>query len=191
MWMNRIVAAALLVGAFVGPSAVVAAPIAIGGPASTASLARAVRVNPPAPAAPAPAPPAPAPPAASSILSDMLDRVNAERSARGLAPVSYDDQLVLAAQRHSDDQASRGQMTHTGGDGSTLAVRVDRVGYSWSRLGENVAYGFPDAASVMAGWMASDGHRRNILSANTEFGLGLALGADGRPYWTQVFGSPG
>jgi len=194
MWMNRIVAAALLVGAFVGPSAVVAAPIAIGGPASTASLARAVRVNPPAPAAPAPAPPAPAPPAppaASSILSDMLDRVNAERSARGLAPVSYDDQLVLAAQRHSDDQARRGQMTHTGGDGSTLAVRVDRVGYSWSRLGENVAYGFPDAASVMAGWMASDGHRRNILSANTEFGLGLALGADGRPYWTQVFGSPG
>jgi len=179
MWRNRIMAAALLVGSFVGPSTVVAA--AIGGPASTASLARAVRVNPP---------PAPAP-AASSIFSDMLDRVNAERSVRGLAPVSYDDQLILAAQRHSDDQASRGQMTHTGGDGSTLAVRVDRVGYSWSRLGENVAYGFPDAASVMAGWMASDGHRRNILSANTQFGLGLALGADGRPYWTQVFGTPG
>lgn len=121
----------------------------------------------------------------------MLDRVNDERSARGLAPVTYDDRLVLAAQRHSDDQASRRQMTHTGGDGSTLAVRVDRVGYSWGALGENVAFGYTDAAFVMAGWMASDGHRRNILSANTEFGLGLTIGADGRPYWTQVFGTPG
>jgi len=127
----------------------------------------------------------------ASLLSDVLERVNAERSDRGLAPLTYDDRLVLAAQRHSDDQALRGQMSHTGGDGSTLAVRIDRVGYSWSRLGENVAFGFPDAASVVAAWMASDGHRRNILSTNTQFGLGLAFAADGRPYWTQVFGSPG
>jgi len=70
MWMNRIVATALIVGVFVGPSTVVAAPIGIDGPVSTASLARAVRVNPPAP----PAPPAPA---VSSIFSDMLNRVNA------------------------------------------------------------------------------------------------------------------
>ena len=184
MWRNRILAAALLVGAFVGSSTVVAAPIGIGGPAPTASLARAVRVNPPAP----PAAPAPL---ISPILLEMLDRVNAERSARGLAPMSFDNRLILAAQRHSDDQASRGQMSHTGGDGSTLAVRIDRIGYSWSRLGENVAYGFPDAASVVAAWMTSPGHRANILSANTQFGLGLALGADGRSYWTQVFGSPG
>ncbi len=97
---------------------------------------------------------------------------------------------MIAAQRHSEDQANRGQMSHTGGDGSNLAGRVDRVGYDWGRLAENVAFGFPDVASVMDGWMASDGHRRNILSAHTEFGVGLAYGADGRPYWTQVFGSP-
>jgi len=128
----------------------------------------------------------------SSILSDMLNRVNTERSNHGLAPLVYDDRLVLAAQNHADDQASRGQMSHTGGDGSTLAVRIDRVGYSWSRIGENVAVGFPDAASVVAAWMASPGHRDNILSVvNTQFGLGLALGVDGRPYWTQVFGTPG
>jgi len=82
-------------------------------------------------------------------------------------------------------------MSHTGGDGSTLAVRIDRIGYSWSRLGENVAYGFPDAASVVAAWMTSPGHRANILSVNTQFGLGIALGVDGLPYWTQVFGTPG
>jgi len=187
MWSNRILAAALIVGALVGPSAVVAAPIGIGGPASMASLARAVRVNPPPPPPPPMSPMSPV----ASLLRDVLERVNAERSARGLGPLTYDERLVLAAQRHSDDQALRGQMSHTGGDGSTLVVRIDRVGYSWSRLGENVAFGFPDAASVVDAWMSSPGHRANILSANTQFGLGLALGADGRSYWTQVFGSPG
>lgn|GEM_PF-1352746 len=184
MWRNRILAAVTLVGALVGPSGVAAAPIAISGPVTTVSLARAVRVNPPAP----PAAPAPL---ISPILLEMLDRVNAERSARGLAPFTYDDRLILAAQRHSDDQASRGRTSHTGSDGSTLAVRIDRIGYSWSRLGENVAHGFPDAASVVAAWMASPEHRANILSVNTQFGLGLALGMDGRPYWTQVFATPG
>jgi len=186
MSKNRVWFAALLVGALVGPSGVAAAPIAIDGPVSTASLARAVRVNPPAPPVP-PAPPAPP----TSILLEMLDRVNAERSARGLAPFTYDDRLVLAAQRHSDDQASHGWTSHTGSDGSTLPVRIDRVGYSWSRLGENLAAGFPDAASALAAWMASPSHRATILSSNTQFGLGLAIGVDGREYWTQVFGTPG
>ena len=81
-------------------------------------------------------------------------------------------------------------MTHTGSDGSTVAVRVDRVGYGWRSLAENVAFGYTDVSAVMAGWMASDGHRRNILSSNTHLGLGVAAGADGRLYWTQVFATP-
>ena len=125
------------------------------------------------------------------MLRDMLERVNAERSVSGLTPMLLDDRLVLAAQRHSDDQARRGRMSHTGSDGSTVTARVDRVGYNWRSIAENVAYGYPDAAAVMAGWMASDGHRRNILSANVDLGVGLAYGADGRPYWTQVFAAQG
>lgn len=81
-------------------------------------------------------------------------------------------------------------MTHTGADGSTLAVRVDRVGYAWRSIAENVAFGYPNAAAVMAGWMASDVHRRNILSASVDLGVGVAYDADGRAYWTQVFGAP-
>jgi uncharacterized protein YkwD len=172
-----VVAAAGVVVALAASSTIAAAPTTIGESVPSASLARAVRLDPPA------APMSP-------LMRDMLDRVNAERSLRGLAPMRYDDRLVEAAQRHSDDQAASRQMSHTGSDGSTLVVRIDRVGYDWRRLGENVAYGYPDAASVMAGWMASDGHRRNILSANTELGVGVAAGADGRLYWTQVFATP-
>lgn len=120
----------------------------------------------------------------------MFDLVNAERAARGLAPMTYDTKLELAAQRHSDDQARSERMSHTGSDGSTMVQRIDRVGFAWRSAAENVAYGYGTPAAVMAGWMNSDGHRRNILSSNTHIGVGLAYGANGRPYWTQVFATP-
>jgi uncharacterized protein YkwD len=182
--MGRLrIAVTVLAVALAGAPTAVAAPMALSNSIPTTVLAPAVRIRPPAPA--------PAPPAdVSPMLRDMLDQVNAERSGHGLAPMRLDDRLVLAAQRHADDQARRGQMTHTGGDGSTLAERVDRVGYDWRSLAENVAYGYGDVASALAGWMASAGHRRNILSANVDLGVGLAYGADGRPYWTQVFAAP-
>ena len=187
MRTSRVVLAVALVAAVVvGPSFAAAAPSSIGGAVPSGSLARAVRRTPPAP----PTPATPPTPALSTTMRDLLDRVNAERSLRGLAPMSYDDRLVLAAQQHSDDQAGMGRMTHTGSDGSTVAVRVDRVGYGWRSLAENVAFGYTDVSAVMAGWMASDGHRRNILSSNTHLGLGVAAGADGRLYWTQVFATP-
>jgi uncharacterized protein YkwD len=177
------VCVAVLLCGLAGPSAAVAAPTSIAAPTSlggsvpSATLARAVRVTPPQSALP-------------PVLREMSARVNAERESRGLAPMRYDERLALAAQRHSQDQARQGRMSHTGSDGSTLAGRIDDVGYLWRSVAENVAVGYPDVESVMAGWLASDGHRRNILSANVDLGVGLAFGTDGQPYWTQVFASP-
>ena len=178
-------AVAVLVVALAGPSSAVAAPTSIGGSMSSTRLAHAVRNQQQPPVLPPPV----APPV-SPVLRDMLDGVNAERSSHGLAPLRYDERLVLAAQWHSDDQARQGRLSHTGTDGSTLEVRVDRFGYDWLSVAENVAYGSPDAASVLVEWMASASHRRNILSANVDLGVGLAYGADGRAYWTQVFAAP-
>ena len=83
-------------------------------------------------------------------------------------------------------------MSHTGSDGSNPGDRIARAGYRFSAWAENVAMGYPDAASVMDGWMNSPGHRANILSGNvTEIGVGLAYAADGAPYWTMVLARPG
>ena len=155
-----------------------ASPGAIGQAALTTSLAPARRVAPPLPAA-------------TPLSAAVIDLVNAERAGRGLAPMVWDQRLELAAQRHSDDQAAMRQMSHTGSDGSSLAERLARVGFSSRASGENVATGQTSAASVMSAWMNSPGHRANILSSNTRLGVGFAAGADGRTYWTQVFATPG
>jgi uncharacterized protein YkwD len=85
--------------------------------------------------------------------------------------------------------AASGVMSHTGPDGSTMTSRVEAAGYEWSTLGENIARGQSDAASVMESWMNSPGHRANILNCSfTELGVGVHFG-DGGPWWTQDFGA--
>jgi uncharacterized protein YkwD len=84
--------------------------------------------------------------------------------------------------------AAHQNMSHTGSDGSSPGDRITAAGYSWSAYGENVAYGYGTPESVMAAWMASPGHRQNILDCGfKEIGVGLAQPGS---YWTQDFGTP-
>ncbi len=115
--------------------------------------------------------------------------MNKERAAAGCSPVTANDKLTRAADDYSDVMASSGVMSHTGPDGSTMTSRVEAAGYQWSTLGENIARGQADAASVMDSWMNSQGHRANILNCSfKELGVGVHVG-DGGPWWTQDFGA--
>ncbi|MFH8974390.1 CAP domain-containing protein [Streptomyces sp. NPDC017890] len=119
----------------------------------------------------------------------VLALVNEERAAAGCSPVTANDRLARAADDYSDVMAGSGVMSHTGPDGSTMASRVEAAGYQWSTLGENIARGQADAASVMDSWMNSSGHRANILNCSfKELGVGVHFG-DGGPWWTQNFGT--
>ncbi|MFD4257948.1 CAP domain-containing protein [Streptomyces sp. NPDC058534] len=121
--------------------------------------------------------------------AQVLALVNEERAAAGCSPVTANDKLTRAADDYSDVMASSGVMSHTGPDGSTMTSRVEAAGYQWSTLGENIARGQADAASVMDSWMNSEGHRANILNCSfKELGVGVHVG-DGGPWWTQNFGA--
>ncbi|PKT71256.1 hypothetical protein CW362_20285 [Streptomyces populi] len=147
---------------------------------------------PPAPTrtAAAPKPPtttAPAAGAASPAVARVVALVNSERAKVGCSPVALNAKLSQAAQAHSADMASHNTMSHTGSDGSDPGQRITRAGYLWSTYGENVAYGYSTPEQVMAGWMASVGHKRNILDCGfKEIGVGVAQPGN---YWTQDFGT--
>lgn len=93
---------------------------------------------------------------------------------------------MRAASGHSQDMAEHGIMSHVGSDGSNPGERITREGYSFSTWGENVAWGYPTVERVMAGWVSSAGHCKNIMNPRfTEFGA-----AEIDRYWTQVFARP-
>jgi uncharacterized protein YkwD len=142
---------------------------------------------------------APAPSPVSTLspaLQQVVQLTNDHRAQAGLPPLTVNAQLNAAAARMSNDMAAHntiqpGPGPHLGSDGSDPGQRITQAGYAWRAWAENIASGYPDAASVVEGWWSSDGHRRNILSADvTEIGVAVAYSSTGVAYWTQDFGRP-
>jgi uncharacterized protein YkwD len=116
--------------------------------------------------------------------------VNEERARAGCGAVRTDERLRAAARGHSRDMAVNDYFSHTAPNGSTFVDRAAAAGYPRDQAGgENIAMGYRTPAEVMAGWMASQGHRENILNCDFKaLGVGLAGDSGGTAYWTQVFG---
>lgn len=103
--------------------------------------------------------------AGEDAAATLLMKVNAIRLVQGLPPVSSDAELTRAAQRHAEEIAARGELSHTGLDGARIGDRLDRVGYPYALAVENLASGTLDADDTLERWLASPGHRVNLLSA--------------------------
>lgn len=101
-------------------------------------------------------------------------------------PIKWNDQLAQAAQRHANDMHKNDHFDHTGSDGSTIKDRIEGAGYKWRAIAENIAWGYTDVDAVVAGWLKSPGHCKNIMNgAYTEMGA-----AQAEEFWTQTFGRP-
>lgn len=105
--------------------------------------------------------------------SVMLALVNAERTGRGLKPLTVDPTLVVAARAHAADMLQRGYFAHVSPEDAMPTDRADKGGARYRVLGENLAYA-PDVGIAHRGLMDSPGHRANILSR--EFGrVGIGI----------------
>lgn len=95
------------------------------------------------------------------------------RAGAGIVrPLGYSPALQAAAQAQAEHLSMTGGLSHLGPGGSTAQTRAMRAGYRACLIAENVARGQPDAASVLSDWMASPGHRANILNAQaTQYGF--------------------
>ena len=85
-------------------------------------------------------------------------------------------------------QACLGQYSPTPPDGRASRTAMDDQGISYSWWGENINEEQDTVASTMKSWMASKGHKANILGENFEqVGFGRAKDKDGSYYWVQLF----
>ena len=109
-----------------------------------------------------------------TIRAATLCLVNQERTSRGEAALQPNAHLQQAAQAHTESMAFGDYFEHDGPGGDTPLSRMVAAGYISSRnvgyeVGENIGWGtlsLGTPRAIVAAWMASPGHRANILDAN-------------------------
>jgi uncharacterized protein YkwD len=120
-------------------------------------------------------------------IADMLDRHNAERSARGLPALEVNAHLMQIAQAQAEYNDERGELSHMDARGGLVRDRADAAGYSAADIAENLGYG-ESGREVFNDWLASPAHAATIRDERfTEVGLGRATNGIFE-FWVVVFG---
>jgi uncharacterized protein YkwD len=124
---------------------------------------------------------------AERLARDLFERLNAERRARGLAALDWDNDLARMAAEWSTRMARTSDFSHRD---LGAAGGLPGIG-KFSALGENIAWveGYPSMGyQLHFGWMRSGGHRANQLQPGFD-AVGIAVVCDGGRAWaTQNFG---
>lgn len=112
---------------------------------------------------------------------EAFEQTNAIRKENGLPTLTFNAALYK-------DAAVRAQeitkvFSHTRPDGNVW-YSLDTA----NMYGENLAEGYFSATAVMNAWMASPGHRANILSTEYKSCAIFALHLNGNVYWVTEFG---
>jgi uncharacterized protein YkwD len=124
----------------------------------------------------------------SPIANDLLSRANAERAARGIAPLTYDPVLANLAGDWARTMGNGVGFKHR--DLTPVIQSPYFVGYQG--LAENIYRGTGSLATSGAAhiaWMQADGHRSNLLNPGYDsIGVGVYCAADGQLWLTVNFG---
>jgi uncharacterized protein YkwD len=123
----------------------------------------------------------------TGVIKQQLEEVcrltNRARAAQGLQPLKLEIGRSEVAQAHAEDMWARSFFDHVNPDGKDPFDRLNDRSLTYRAAGENIAYGQTTAQQVVDSWMASTGHRTNILNPKfVKLGLGLSNNR-----WVQVF----
>jgi uncharacterized protein YkwD len=128
----------------------------------------------------------------AKVRAAVICLVDRQRTTRHLPPLRQSRALDRSAELWARTMVRDGVLSH----GTSFASRITDAGVSWSDAGENIATGLATPHQVVAAWMASAGHCRNILDPNFLLvGVGVVPRpvrgwASGPATWTEDFALP-
>ncbi|MCM3090068.1 CAP domain-containing protein [Cytobacillus sp. AMY 15.2] len=126
--------------------------------------------------------------ATTGVEEQVVQLVNQERAKYGLKPLKSNWELARVARYKSQDMINKRYFDHNSPTYGSPFDMMRSFGITYRTAGENIAAGQKTPQEVVTAWMNSEGHRKNILSANfTEIGVGYAQGGSYGHYWTQMF----
>jgi len=122
----------------------------------------------------------------AGMEDDILALINKYRAKKGLVALHEENDMDAAAHKHSKNMATgRVAFGHSGFDNRLNTFLKNMTGATAGA--ENVAYGAETAEEVVAMWLKSPGHRKNIEGNYNYTGIGIARARNGQLYYTQIF----
>ena len=129
----------------------------------------------------------------ASLQQELLILTNQERVVHGLPPLELDMALIKLAQDHAVGMAEQGFISHDIPLGN-ISVRMERIGYSYETVRENVATA-QTVSFAHSALLESPGHKDNILATDvTRIGIGVAHNpsvCSKYLFIAEVFATPG
>lgn len=123
-------------------------------------------------------------PATKTIEIEILELINDYRITKGLSALSDMSKIKATAYSHTDYMRDKQEVSHDNFYQRSSSLKNNPGA---SKVGENVAYGFSSAQSVVNAWLNSDGHKEIIEGDFTNFDISAEKDKDGKWYFTNIF----
>ena len=113
----------------------------------------------------------------------LLAATNDQRAKEGLPSLRESERLSKAAMLKANDIIQNQYWDHTSPSGVEPWQWIQKTNYTYSEAGENLARDFSTADGTVAGWMASEKHRENMLKPSySDVGFAVTNGElNGKP----------
>ncbi len=109
--------------------------------------------------------------------NELLLGTNQQRTEVGEPTLKLSSQLSEAAALKAQDMFAKQYWAHQSPDGVQPWAWFSKVNYTYQTAGENLAKNFVSSPAVIAAWMDSPEHRKNMLDGRfTEVGFAVMTG---------------
>ena len=119
-----------------------------------------------------------------SYSKEVFDGINDYRVKNSLEPLIWSDTIYSIAYVHSKNMASG--VVEFGHDGFDNRYKLVKEATGANSIAENVAMTYKTKEAVIAGWTASEGHKKNIEGDYKQSAVAVVF-LNGRPFYTQIF----
>jgi len=121
---------------------------------------------------------------------ELINLCNEIRREHDLPPLTINWEVARVARHKTEDMSRHNYFGHDSPVYGSFRDMLKNFNIPHSSAGENIASGSNTARAVVDAWMASPGHRRNILSESfTEAGAGYSSNGDFH-YWSLILLKP-
>ncbi len=123
-------------------------------------------------------------PETKEIEIEIMEIINDYRVEIGLNPLNSLNQIKAEAFGHTEYMIEKSNISH-----DNFFIRKENLENTVGavRVGENVAYGYRYAESVVNAWLNSPGHKDIIEGEYSHFDISAEQDQEGRWYYTNIF----